>query len=306
MQSADALELSLACGLPVQLVDLYTMPPGSYASPDTLVLFTSGIDGRQAYVINSIKRAVPCCPVIAWHRDNHHRYLWNALVAANTDLSFPAHRMPVDYMTQWTERGLGPTLPLAVFQWSRTMLEKLYAAHKRSDRSDALSGNFMFYAVGHRRNEFLVEIKKRWPEANITISTDGSYHYLSPEERFLTWSRYKTSLVLPVAGDLSMRFFDALASGQVPIVPRDIIGFDDVIPPLVQASLPVIRLEGYTLTALHEAHAAAIKAFDIGGEEQAGNRHRFVLEHHMIANRIRILVDQTAHILNLDLMSSAS
>lgn len=306
MQSADALELSLACKLPVQLIDLYESPPESYVSPDTLVLFTSGIDGRQAYVINSIKRAVPSCPVIAWHRDNHHRYLWNALVAANTDLSFPAHLIPIDYMTRWTKRDLGPRLPLAVFQWSRTMLEKLYMAYGRGNRSNALSGNFMFYAVGHRRNEFLVQIKERWPEANITISTDGSYHFLSPEERFLTWSRYKTSLVLPVAGDLSMRFFDALASGQVPIVSRDIIGFDDVISKQAQAGLPIIRLEDYTLSALHEAHAAAIKAFDIGGEKEAENRHRFVLDHHMIANRIRILVGQTADILNLNLINSSN
>src|SRR5262249_49392627 len=44
------------------------------------------------------------------------------------------------------------------------------------------------------------------------------------------------------------------ATGQVPIVASNILDLDRVVPPDLQASLPVIRLHDYTVPALREAH----------------------------------------------------
>ena len=102
-------------------------------------------------------------------------------------------------------------------------------------------------------------------------------------------------MCLPLVNDLSNRFFDALAAGQVPIVASDILDLDRVIPPDLQTSLPIIRLQDYTVAALRDAHGRAISAFDSEGNEGAERRYRFVLRNHMLANRIRLILDETAH-----------
>jgi hypothetical protein len=174
----------------------------------------------------------------------------------------------------------------------------LWKRFEREGRSNALSGHYAFYYLAHRRNALLAQAIKEWPQADLSLRhfLDTSYHAQSPEDRFLQWRRYKASVCLPLANDLSNRFFDALATGQVPIVAPDILDFDRVIPPDLQTSLPIIRLQDYTVAALRDAHGRAIAAFDSEGNEGAERRHRFVLRNHMLANRIRQLVDATAHL----------
>jgi tetratricopeptide (TPR) repeat protein len=306
LRHASADDLTEACGLPVRLLDLGHVLPADFAAGNTLVVYACGITGQQGQIVRTIKSASADCPVVAWHFDNHHCYLWNALLVAASDLSFPAHVTPIDYLPRWSPRGAcGGVVPLCVMQWTRPLLARLYDEYRTEPRSDALSGNFEFYPIAAKRNHFVAEVNRRWPDAEIAISL-GGYHHRSARDRFLTWRRYKTSVSLPVAGDLSNRFFDALAAGQVPVVPRDILDFDRVVPPALQSSLPVIRLEEYSVEALRAAHAAAIAAFDRGDEAQAELRHRFVLEHHMLAHRIREIAERSADQLGFPLRGAHS
>jgi len=237
--------------------------------------------------LRAIKNAAPSCPLVAWNLANHTAYLANALLAAAADVTFPAHVTPLDYLTRWVR---GPVVPLALFQWSRPTLDRLYRECRGEPRSDRLSGHFALYPAAERRNRLVAEAIEAWPEVELSLQRGWRYHARSPRDRFLSWRRCKSSAALPVSGDLSMRFFDALGAGQVPIVPRDVIDFDRVIPPADQASLPVVRLESYDVAALRAAHAEAIAAFDRGGEAAAEARHRYVLKHHMLAHRIRDIV----------------
>jgi len=285
MHPAEACDIAEVCGLPVELADLSTAAPADFgASADKLVIYSHGIRLATAAPLHAIKKAVPDCLVVAWNFANHTAYLANALLAAAADMTFPTHVTPIDYLARWR---CGPAVPLALFQWSRSTLSWLYQDYRGEPRSDRLSGHFSLYPVAKRRNQLIAESIETWPEADLSLRRGWRYHELSPRDRFLTWRRAKTSLVLPVAGDLSMRFFDALAVGQVPIVPRDILDFDRVIAPADQAALPVIRLEHYDVESLRAAHAAAIAAFDRGGEAGAEARHRYVLQQHMLAHRIR-------------------
>jgi len=291
MHPAEADDLAEACGLPVVCVDLSVAPPATYApAADTLVIYAHGIRMAKASPLRAIKQADPNCPVVAWNFANHMAYLANALLAMAADITFPAHATPVAYLDRWSPGKVGPVVPLALFQWSRPTLARLYQQCHDTARSEVLSGHFSLYAVAERRNRLIADAIKAWPDADLSLLRGWQYHDLSARDRFLSWRRCKTSLVLPVCGDLSMRFFDALAAGQVPIVPRDILGFDRVIPPQDQARLPIVRLESYDLDALRTAHAEAIAAFNRGGEAAAESRHQYVLRHHMLAHRIRDIV----------------
>lgn len=295
MKPAEASDLAEACVLPVRLVDLSAASPADYgADADTLVIYSHGIWQAASEPLRALKRAAPDCTVVVWHFANHMSYLANAALAASADVAFPAHVTPIDYLSRWARPPLGPVVPLALFQWPGPMLTRLFRESRGETRSDALSGNFSLYGVAARRNRLIAEAIEAWPDADLSLRRGWRYHAASPSDRFLSWRRFKCSVVLPVCGDLSMRFFDALAAGQVPIVPRDVIDFDRVIPPADQSWLPIIRLEGYSLEALHAAHRAAISEFDRGGEAAAEARHSYVLRHHMLAHRIRDMVAYVA------------
>lgn len=295
MHAADAGDISEACGLPVRLADFAAAPAGEQGfAADTLAIYSHGILQARSATLRSLKRAEPGCTVAAWSFANHISWLANTMLAAAADAVFPAHVTPIDYMARWAAAPLGPVVPLALFQWSRPELARLSHDCRDEHRSDALSGHFSLYAAAERRNRLIVEAMQRWPDADLSLRRGWSYHALSPRDRFLRWRRFKCSLVLPVHGDLSMRFFDALAAGQVPIVARDIPDFDRVIPPHVQASLPIVRLERYDVDALRAAHADAIAAFDRGGEAAATERQRFVMQGHTLAHRIRDIVAHVA------------
>jgi hypothetical protein len=220
------------------------------------------------------------------------------------DAFFPSHRTAVDYLPRWDSRhALGPIVPLASNQWARGTLERLWQQHRAMPRDDALTGGFAFYPVARRRNRLLAEIAAAWPEAGLCIDEgSNAYHRWSADERFLSWRRCKTSLALAVGSDLACRFFDALAAGQVPIVPPDILDFDNVIPPEDQRALPVVRLREYSVPALLAAHAEAIAAFDRDGAAGAERRHRYALDRHMLAHRVADLVHRTAAMHGLKLL----
>jgi SEC-C motif len=298
MRNADAADIEEACGLPVILADLLGGRGMEDLWPRTLVIFTGHTQPAEPDALRAIKAHNPDCMTVVWLFDNHHSYLASALVACYADLCFPSHPMPVDYLSQVAPGRIGPTIPLATGQWSRPQLTSLWKRFEKEARSDALSGYYAFYPQAHRRNALIAQAIEEWPQADLSVRhfLDPSYHAGSPEDRFLQWRRYKTSVCLPVANDLSNRFFDALAAGQVPIVARDILDFDRVIPPDLQSSLPIIRLQDYTVAALRDSHERAIAAFDSEGNEGAERRHQFVLRNHMLANRIHLLIDETAHL----------
>jgi hypothetical protein len=296
MRNASAADIEDACGLPVILADLLAGRGMENLAHDTLVIFPSHVLPTEAGVLRAIKALSPDCMTAAWHFDNHHTYLLNAQVARCADLCFPSHPMPMDYLSHAAPGRIGPTVPLATGQWSRPQLTSLWKRFEKEGRSDALSGHYAFYPLARRRNTLLLQAIEEWPQANLSLRQDWTYHTSPPEDRFLQWRKYKASVCLPVANDLGIRFFDALAAGQVPIIASDILDLDRVIPPDLQTSLPIIRLQDYTVAALRYAHERAIAAFNNEGSEGAERRHRFVLQNHMLANRIRLLVDEIAHL----------
>jgi N-hydroxyarylamine O-acetyltransferase len=291
LKNTEANEIAEACGLPVRVLDLFTIPASDYVAPDVLVIIGSVVDTREREIARAVKEADPRCRFVAWHLDNHNHYLRNARLAAAADLSIPAHATSVDYLSRWAAGGrLGPIVPLAVLQWPVRMLAQLYEQSLGYPRRDSLSGHFAFYPAARRRNYFLAEAMTQWPEAELSLRANWTYHKRSAVDRFQSWRGYKTSLVLPVCEDLPIRFFDALAAGQVPIVPRDILDFDRVIPLADQATLPVVRLDDYSVAALRAAHEEAIDAFDRDGEAGAERRHRYVLDNHMLVHRYQTIL----------------
>ena len=229
--------------------------------------------------------------VAGWFWDNHHHVFDNYSAAADLDVCIPGHGFATGYLR--SRRYItAPPVPLCVTQWTAAEGARFFAKHGDMARTDALYGGFVRYEFADKRNKLLSSLIERGMEGVYFLEEDALERYfgLSLADRFKAWCSHKVSICLPLSGDLSQRFFDALLTGQIPIVPDDIHDLDEVIPPALQAELPVVRFSKYTAAAVEEAHAKAIELFDREGEAGVLRRHRFALRNHMFLSRIRSLV----------------
>jgi hypothetical protein len=272
-----------AAGFEITLVDTAArLPAGSVDILVKLVHLQSDVEELQA-----LRDGGFAGPVVGWFWDNHHHLFANFDVAEQLDIAMPGHAFARHYLAN-TRALSGPSVPLCITQWSAREAASFWARCRDLPRSDRLYGGFVRYAFARKRNALI--------ERLITESADDVYfleehalerYFGQPlEDRFREWAAHKVSITLPLAGDLSQRCFDALLCGQVPIVPSDVADLDAVVPPDLQARLPIIRFDRYDPAAVKEAHARALAAFDAGGPEAAEARHRFALDGHTFEARM--------------------
>jgi len=230
-------------------------------------------------------------PVIGWFWDNHHHVFENVKAAVDLDVALPGHAFAGHYLRSTRYLHARP-VPLCVTQWTAREAAGFFEKVGCRDRTDDLYGGFVRYQFAEKRNRLIDSlIAQRMRGIYCLQESDlGRYFGLSLSDRFAQWASHKTSLCLPLGGDLSQRLFDALLTGQVPIVAPDIYDLDSVISPQLQASLPIVKLASYTPAAVSEARDSAIRQFDSQGNDGAVRRHRFALENHTFHARVRELV----------------
>ncbi len=228
--------------------------------------------------------------VAGWFWDNHHHVFDNHSAAADLDVCIPGHGFAADYLHSH-RYVTAPPVPLCVTQWTAAEGARFFESHGGAQRTDALYGGFVRYEIANKRNQLIGSLIERGMEGVYFLEEDALERYfgLSLADRFRAWCSHKVSICLPLSGDLSQRFFDALLTGQIPIVPEDIHDLDDVIPSALQQELPIIRFSKYTADAVEEAQAKALKAFDHDGTAGILRRHRYALGH-TFAPRIRSIL----------------
>lgn len=236
-----------------------------------------------------------CDFIFVWPFDHHHSE--HRTLAANpfADIIIPAHRFAAGYMRS-PSTVLGRHVPLSTHQWSRFRARELFQRFLPFPRKDALQGGFHAHGgVGESREALVRELQAALPDHALTLirrEDPTRYFALTAEDRWRGWAEYKVGLILPYYFDLPIRFFDSLLTGQVPIVPTWCRDFDHVIPPYLQQSLPVVRLQEASVDAVRAAWCEALARYDADGDEGARRRHLFALEHHHLANRLEEICTQ--------------
>jgi hypothetical protein len=233
--------------------------------------------------------------VVAWMWDNHHRLFENLCAASLADIVLPAHAFCGDLLKS-PHYVLGRAVPLCTAQWSRDLARRMVTATKAAPRRNALYGGFVMWP-GSVRNEQLRALRDEIPDNAISLldpGARGAYFDRSAEARFGEWTSYKVSLHVPYAGDLSLRVFDSLLAGQIPIVPAECYDLDEVIPPALQQSLPIVRTDDLSPRAVGDAYARGVRRFDDAGERGVVERHEFARDHHHITARISQIVEYVA------------
>ena len=113
----------------------------------------------------------------------------------------------------------------------------------------------------------------------------ADYWKRTSEENFKEWMNYKTSICLPVNNDMPIRMFDALAVGQIPLVPAWIDGLDHVISLADQDRLPIVKFYDNTIEEIGRAYERAIQLFDAGGPDGAAERSAYCVQNHTFSRR---------------------
>lgn len=142
-----------------------------------------------------------------------------------------------------------------------------------------MMGGFVDYVGIGDRTRHLRQVQKIPGFEDIRLIPEGdlldSYFTWPSDDRFGDWTAHKASLVWPLYRDLSQRFFDALVTGQVPIVvgpPEDLVLMLSRHPELREH---VVIASGMEPEALTGARERALEIFDGTGPVGVQLRHSF-------------------------------
>lgn len=286
---AAHLSEQAAAELEIMLVDAAPkLPAGKFDLLVKLVHLQSDVEELQM-----LRASGFAGPVVGWFWDNHHHLFANFDVAEQLDIAIPGHAFARHYLANVNALA-GPPLALCVTQWSAREAAAFWEHCRDVPRSDGLYGGFVRYPFARKRNLFIEKLIAEGFDDVYFLEEHALERYfgLSLEQRFHEWAEHKVSITLPLAGDLSQRCFDALLCGQVPIVPADVTDLDMVVPPELQARLPIIRFDRYDSAAVIKAHHQALAAFNAGGLDAAEARHRYALAGHSFEVRIFTLIEK--------------
>jgi len=241
--------------------------------------------------ITAFRERHPSVPVVGWFWDNHHHLFANYEVSEVLDIAIPGHDFASSYLRNNKTLHLD-SIPLCITQWSHDEARQLWDEAESAARSNELYGGFVRYAFAEKRNALIEALIAAGEKGVYFLEETQLQRYFgkSQKERFTEWAQHKASVCLPLRSDLSQRLFDALLTGQIPVVAPDIPDLNVIFTAEERARLPIITFDAYTPEAVRAAHAEAIRRFDEGGTAAARQRHHFALERHTFPARINDIV----------------
>jgi len=247
-------------------------------------LISGHIEGEDAllYELRKINIATIYC---LWLWDNHHHHEKNFRSAMLADVVFASHLHDASYLNH-PNVIFGGHMPACSRQWSAQMIAQRYPGGLPVARSDALYGGFGYYPWLPERNGFIERLSGILPKHSLSLGDVDGYYRRPVELRLKEWVDHKVHLVVPVARDLSTRVFEALMTGQIPMVPRDVSDLDRVVPADQQAALPILRYDPGSIESAQACLRDALARFDAEGAAGVARRHAFARDHHSLAARL--------------------
>jgi hypothetical protein len=220
-----------------------------------------------------------------WFWDNHHHQHINLRIAMLTDLVFVSHWHERQYLNLPAALAAAH-VPAYSRQWSPGAIARHYPAGLPTERRNGLFGGFGRYSWAHERNSLIEALAAACPEHSLTLGKVDAYFQISAAERLRTWVEHKVQLIVPINRDVSTRIFEALMTGQIPLVPDDVPDFDRVINPPIQAALPILRYQAGNVESAKAVCRQGIMLFDRDGAAGVRRRHEFARDRHSLAARL--------------------
>jgi hypothetical protein len=293
-----------------------------------IVLLNSNDLHRQdkMELLRKLYRSCPRTLFIAWVWDNHHMVTHSAMIGLSVDVQYPAHydnlhilnrfcpfgsdaqagvtlRRTVRRSTslalltygasQGRERTWRTPLPAACHAWTKAQARSFGECLASAARPVRLSGGFIYYPQFPHRNNIVRTIMKQKIGRDLRMYEQDYNYFLNqtPEERWNDWMSSKANLVVPTLSDLPIRVFDALLTGNVPLIPRNLAHAFASMDQATIRELPIIWFDYADLPDMASLVKKACNEFDSGGADGIWMRHRYALDNHMMEDRIQTILD---------------
>ena len=267
---------------------------GDFPNADVLIIRSAAVDSNEALaaaqnVLTVRPHVVTCC----WGWDHHHLGRIHALMSIVFDFFTPLHESSIDYLRSAVGLVTRPVWGFSQFTNSK-VIDALASEFLLKPRSDALYGHFTRYGVP--RDALADACQKMIEGVNIECkpSLDPSIHdyfKISESNRFADWSAHKVSLNLSINNDVPLRIFDALLTGQIPLVSRNVTGFERLFSEAEQQKLPILRFSIEHPTAIKAAWHRALMRFNNDGTGGIHRRYECARRHHLLENRLKTFFD---------------
>ncbi len=230
-----------------------------------------------------------------WFWDNHHLVKSTMHASMLVDVTFCSHNYAAHYENELGRYG--GFVPLCGTFWSQTLVETVTRDVRGQKRKDHLYGGFNCYPEFPERTVFLEQCRKEIPLNDLKLWMHGLpsgahlYYAMSHEAKLRDWCQYKVSLCVSFGSNTTMRIFEALLSGQIPIVVGDILDLHLIFSPEDEAMLPLVRVASNDVEHIIEAQRRAILLFDQDGQDGIDRRVAYALARHMPRNRLTQMVE---------------
>lgn len=185
---------------------------------DSIVIMTNNIFAEiGAYELCELYEKTPNTIYVVHDYDNHHWVNNSAQAALFSDIYIPAHQGDFTLQGRLNSNIIGG-IPCGSNQWridfilDKNMFQNL-------ERSSEPLGKYYYYEKFTHRNKVISTLNKHYSSINIQ---SNDFHNLSEEDKWSEWSKHKLHWVIPVLNDLPIRFFDALISGGLPLIPASL------------------------------------------------------------------------------------
>lgn len=255
---------------------------------DSIIIMTNNL---FAYIgidkLSIIYESLPNSLWIIQDYDNHH-WIENSIQAAIfADIYLPAHMDGEINLFTKLNPNIPCFLPCGSNQWSTKFICEHYDDLINISRQLLPLGKYYFYEKFIHRNKVINSLNNHYKSIGIV---DKDFHQLSNEEKWNEWIDYRYHWIIPTANDLPIRFFDALITGGIPIVPKSLSPFVNML------KIPEKFYKTFSAEDIIEP-ANLINylndSFEINSTEAIIERHLFALENYHIDQIILKLINIT-------------
>ena len=239
---------------------------------------------------------------VLWSYDNHHSFANTIITHSIFDVLIPAHANYTDYLVT-APTLLLPATPCGLAQWTPAVVMEGYANFRDNERTNKLDGGYnLYFNRNAYRNAKISQLSKGMPDSHVrgVVFNEQRYWQNSDLDNLKEWMSHKVSIAVPVNNDLPIRVFDALAAGQIPLVPGWLGSFDSIISPELQRSLPIVKFFDYNVEEVSRAHKKALELFDQGGAEGIVRRRDYCLNTHTLNHRYADILTKIENLIDID------
>jgi hypothetical protein len=148
--------------------------------------------------------------------DNHH-WIENSVQAAIfSDIYIPSHMDGEIGLLGKINSNIIDYIPCGSNQWSSEFIDSNIRNIKLEGRSQYPFGKYYFYEKFKSRNKYIQVLNSNFQSINFT---DKDFHKITMHDKWREWTAHSIHWIIPTANDLPIRFFDALITGGIPLVP---------------------------------------------------------------------------------------